>query len=81
MKHDKIKLIYTGADLNEVIQSWGEGTTVADHLHGLVVLMEGADPITEPKQLEEWVDHGVRIVAPAWQTKPAILQELDLKVS
>ena len=66
-EHDKIKLIHTRADLDEVTQSWGEDTTVADHLQGLVVLMEGGEPITEPKQLEEWVAHGVRIVAPAWQ--------------
>ncbi len=28
--------------------------------------MEGADPIWEPKQFEEWYERDVRIVAPAW---------------
>ena len=33
---------------------------------GLVLLMEGADPILEPKELEFWVEHGVRVVGLAW---------------
>jgi membrane dipeptidase len=34
---------------------------------GLVLLMEGADPILEPKQFEDWYERGVRIVGPAWE--------------
>ena len=34
---------------------------------GLVVLMEGADPIRTPDELERWWERGVRIVGPAWQ--------------
>ena len=30
--------------------------------------MDGAEPIAEPKQFEEWMEMGVRIVAPARQT-------------
>jgi len=33
---------------------------------GLVILMEGADPIIAPAQTPEWFDAGVRIVGPAW---------------
>lgn len=33
---------------------------------GLVLLMEGADPILEPAQVQEWFDSGVRIVGPSW---------------
>jgi membrane dipeptidase len=29
--------------------------------------MEGADPIIEPKQFEEWYERGVRVVGPAWR--------------
>jgi len=36
------------------------------HRIGIVPLMEGADPILEPKELERWVERGLRIVAPAW---------------
>jgi membrane dipeptidase len=33
---------------------------------GLVLLMEGADPIIAPENTQEWFDAGVRIVGPAW---------------
>jgi|SRR5208337_2770610 len=33
---------------------------------GMVLLMEGADPIVTPKQAREWFEAGVRIVGPAW---------------
>jgi membrane dipeptidase len=62
----QIRLIRTQVDLEAVLASWGEGTELADHLFGLVVLMEGADPILEPAQVEEWYARGLRIVGPAW---------------
>jgi membrane dipeptidase len=34
---------------------------------GLVILMEGADPIITPKQTQEWFEAGVRIIGPGWQ--------------
>jgi membrane dipeptidase len=34
---------------------------------GVVMLMEGADPIRSPDELPWWWDQGVRIVGPAWQ--------------
>ena len=33
---------------------------------GVVLLMEGADPLRTPQDLPWWVDQGVRIVGPAW---------------
>lgn len=33
---------------------------------GLVLLMEGADPIIAPENAQEWFEAGVRIVGPAW---------------
>ena len=33
---------------------------------GFVVLMEGADAVREPVEVERWAERGVRIVAPAW---------------
>lgn len=64
---DQIMLIHTQSDLDTVIESWGTDKSMEDRIQGLVVLMEGADPITEPKQFEEWNEYGVRIVAPALQ--------------
>lgn len=34
---------------------------------GAVILMEGADPIRNPKEAREWFEAGVRIVGPAWR--------------
>jgi membrane dipeptidase len=33
---------------------------------GLVILMEGADPMLTPKEAKEWFRAGVRIIGPAW---------------
>jgi membrane dipeptidase len=35
---------------------------------GLLHLMEGADPIRSPRDLQRWVDRGVRVVGIAWNT-------------
>jgi len=35
---------------------------------GIVPLMENADPILEPKELERWYEKGLRVVGPAWDT-------------
>lgn len=59
--------VYNQTDLQVVLDSWADGTEVGDHRLGMVLLMEGADPILEPAQLEEWYyEHGLRILGPAW---------------
>ncbi len=35
-------------------------------LLGIVPMMEGADPVRDPAELEEWWERGLRIIAPAW---------------
>ncbi len=64
---DKVQLIRTQAELDAVIATWEAGTGIEDHRQGIVLLMENADPIIEPKQFEEWYERGLRIVGPAWQ--------------
>lgn len=34
---------------------------------GIILSMEGADPITAPEQLGEWVERGLRLIGPAWK--------------
>ena len=69
---DRIRLILTRDDLAQVLESWRDGESIDKHLHGIVVKMKGAEPVFEPKQLEEWLEYGIRIVAPAWhQTRYA----------
>ncbi len=64
---EKIRLIQSEADLDAVLATWADGTETGDHRQGLVILMEGADPIIEPKQFEEWYERGVRLVGLAWE--------------
>ncbi len=63
---DRVQWVRTLAELDAVLETWKPGTEIADHRQGLVLLMENADPIVEPKQFEEWYERGVRIVGPAW---------------
>jgi len=59
-------LVETRADLEQVLESWAPGKSLGDRRIGLVLLMEGADPIREPEQVAEWYEQGLRIVGPAW---------------
>ncbi len=63
---DKVQLVRTQAELDAVLETWAPEKSFADHHQGIVMLMENADPILEPKQFEEWYERGVRIVGPAW---------------
>ena len=64
--NERLGLIRTQADLDDLLATWGDDTDIADHRQGLVILMEGADPIIEPAQFEEWYERGVRAVGTAW---------------
>lgn len=61
----RVSLITSRADVDRVLEASAPQV-------GLVILMEGADPIIAPAQTPEWFDAGVRIVGPAWsQTRYA----------
>lgn len=64
---EQFLLVTTDADLDAVLTTWEDDKTIADRQIGLVPLMEGADPILEPEQVEEWYQWGLRIVGPAWE--------------
>ncbi len=55
----RVSIITSRQDLDRIIES--EKGRV-----GLVMLMEGADPIIAPENAQEWFEAGVRIVGPAW---------------
>ncbi|MGB1287859.1 MAG: dipeptidase [Aggregatilineales bacterium] len=65
-EEERIRLLRDSSDLEAVLTSWDDGKTSGEHRQGLVILMEGADPIREPQQFEEWYERGVRIVGLAW---------------
>jgi membrane dipeptidase len=58
-----VRILRTRGDLDEHARQWDGG----DRTLGVVVSMEGADPIRTPDELGRWVDRGVRLVGPAWQ--------------
>lgn len=65
-EHPQFKLINSRKDLESVLNSWKPTSPEADRQIGLVRLMEGADCIREPQEVEWWVERGVRIVGLAW---------------
>jgi membrane dipeptidase len=80
----RLALVTDQSALRELLQPWAaDGTAFGGLTHGphpksqraaerkqigIVLLMEGADPISEPKELERWYEKGLRIVGPAWDT-------------
>jgi membrane dipeptidase len=65
-ENDRIKLVRTQSELAAVLKTWEDGVPFEAHRLGIVLLMESADPILEPKAFEEWYERGIRIVGPAW---------------
>ncbi|MBN1284108.1 MAG: membrane dipeptidase [Anaerolineae bacterium] len=79
---DQIELVRTRRELGAVLKTWEgwvepevlDGEAVLDETEGkddprrvgIILSMEGADPILEPAQVEEWYAWGLRAVGPAW---------------
>ncbi len=61
---DKFRLVGSPADLQAVLAEW-DGPQES-HPVGLVPLMEGAEGVRAPAELEEWWQQGLRIIGPAW---------------
>ena len=57
----RVRLVTNRAELEDHLKAWEQDGRV-----GLLVLMEGADPIRSPEELGFWADAGVRLVGPAW---------------
>ena len=62
---DQFRLIGSRTDLEAVLAGWAEAE-LAGHPVGLVPLMEGAEGVRTPSELEQWWEWGVRIIGPAW---------------
>jgi membrane dipeptidase len=62
---EMFKKVETQADLESILAHWQREDT-DEHPVGLVRLMEGAEGVREPAELEEWYRSGVRIIGPAW---------------
>lgn len=62
---DKFRLVFSNADLNGILSHWN-APSESGHPVGMVVLMEGAEAVRHPSELEEWYELGVRLIGPAW---------------
>jgi membrane dipeptidase len=61
-RSERIELVEDQASLEDVLRSWeGEAPRV-----GIVLAMEGADPVRQPAEVEEWYRQGLRVVGLAW---------------
>ncbi len=58
----EVRILRTLSDLNDHLAA-----DSAENPIGVVLLMENADPLRTPDDLDEWVKRGLRIVGPAWQ--------------
>ncbi len=59
----EVRILRSRSDLETHVQDWTSGGRKI----GVVVSMEGADPIRTPDDLSAWVDRGLRLIGPAWQ--------------
>ena len=62
---EQFRLVTTRADLEEVLTHWAS-PSAEGHPVGIVPLMEGAEGVRTPSELEEWWEEGVRVIGPAW---------------
>ncbi len=61
-ENEHVTLLQSWSDVENVIASQ---ETDAPQL-GILIHMEGADPVREPEEIELWVEHGLRSIGFAW---------------
>ncbi len=59
------RLITNQADLQSVLEPW-QTNRPGNHPVGLVLLLEGAELLGDPSELEEYYEDGLRLVGPVW---------------
>lgn len=62
---DKFRLVKYQRDLQDILADWRDPLK-SSHPVGLVMLMEGAEGVRSPEELESWWEWGLRIIGPAW---------------
>jgi membrane dipeptidase len=61
----QFQIIQSQSGIKTTLAHW-QRTDTDEHPVGLVILMEGAEGVREPGELEDWYQRGVRIIGPAW---------------
>ncbi|HEX9068736.1 MAG TPA: membrane dipeptidase, partial [Ktedonobacterales bacterium] len=62
-----VRLITDAGGLDSLIHDWELAPTVDQRPVGFMMLMEGADPVSKPSELHEWIAGGVRMIGLAWK--------------
>ncbi|MDE3228821.1 MAG: membrane dipeptidase, partial [Chloroflexota bacterium] len=62
-----IRLIGSRADLDALTRDYAAAPSPATRPVGFLPLMESADPIADPADLEQWRAAGLRIIGPTWR--------------
>lgn len=64
----QFRLLRTRKDLREHLAEWQQPANYPEVTHptGLILLMEGAEGLRRPQDLEDWYQAGLRIVGPVW---------------
>ena len=57
------RILRTSSALREHIKAWEEADSHADMPVGMVIGLEGADPILWPEQVHEWWANGIRVIS------------------
>jgi membrane dipeptidase len=65
-ENPRLTLVRDQKELDAVLGTWKPDAPDDKRQVGLVVLMEGADPIIKPQDIERWYERGLRIVGLAW---------------
>jgi membrane dipeptidase len=61
-RRGELKILLTQEDLDQHLQNWN---TAADRMQapiGIVLTMEGADPILQPQDIDDWYAEGLRAI-------------------
>jgi len=66
MHEDKFRLLMSQSDLRSVLGQWNIAERTQEPPVGLVILMENAEGIRDPGELEMWWQRGLRLIGPAW---------------
>jgi membrane dipeptidase len=61
----KFRLIRSREDLEATLAAWS-GDDLTERRLGLVILMEGAEAVQAPREVEAWFERGVRLIGLAW---------------
>lgn len=62
-----VRLITARASLDALVRDHAAAATPEARPVGFLLLMEGADPIREPADLQQWYDAGLRLIGPTWR--------------